>query len=128
MVTETKANASQSSLVLEEALELDHADANAGFNITMRPSIGQSIVDRDAIEGNTDTPRGARTPHPLRVGVCQRNSSMSPMTIAHTTSRTLIQTPRGNILYALEGYLALHPEYSLEGSRDLSRTQKLLNS
>ncbi|HJX23627.1 MAG TPA: transposase [Candidatus Bathyarchaeia archaeon] len=38
---------------------VDHADANAGFNIALRPGIGQSIVDRDAMEGNTDIPRGA---------------------------------------------------------------------
>lgn len=38
---------------------VDHADANAGFNIAMRPSICQSIADRDAKEGNTDIPRGA---------------------------------------------------------------------
>lgn len=34
----------------------DHADANAGFNIAIR---GRSIVDRDMIEGSTDTPNGA---------------------------------------------------------------------
>ena len=38
---------------------VDHADANAGFNIAMRPNIGQSIADRDAVEGNADIPRGA---------------------------------------------------------------------
>ncbi len=42
---------------------VDHADANAGFNIAMRPPIvegmGQFVADRDAAEGNTDIPRGA---------------------------------------------------------------------
>jgi len=38
---------------------VDHADANAGFNIALRPSIGQFIADRDAMKGNTDIPRGA---------------------------------------------------------------------
>jgi len=38
---------------------VDHADVNAGFNIAMRPSIGQSITDRDVLEGSTDTPDGA---------------------------------------------------------------------
>lgn len=38
---------------------VDHADANAGFNIAMRPSVGQSSTDRDVLEGNTDIPKGA---------------------------------------------------------------------
>lgn len=37
----------------------DHADANASFNIAKRDSIGQFNVDRDALKGSTDTPRGA---------------------------------------------------------------------
>jgi putative transposase len=42
---------------------VDHADANAGFNIALRPPLvegaGQLHVDRDACKGSTDTPRGA---------------------------------------------------------------------
>ena len=34
----------------------DHTDTNAGFNIAIR---GRSIIDRDMIEGSTDTPNGA---------------------------------------------------------------------
>jgi putative transposase len=34
---------------------VDHADANAGFNISMRPSIGRFNTDRDVLKGNTDT-------------------------------------------------------------------------
>ena len=64
---------------------VDHADANAGFNIAMRPNIGQSIADRDAVEGNADIPRGAtlnprdaKTPRPSRTGVCQGSTSWYP--------------------------------------------------
>ncbi len=42
---------------------VDHADANAGFNIAKRIPIGASIgrlrADRDVRKGSTDTPRGA---------------------------------------------------------------------
>jgi putative transposase len=55
---------------------VDHADANASFNIALRlPSvggIGQLHVDRDACKGRTDTPRGAtpgamETPEPPKL-------------------------------------------------------------
>jgi len=42
---------------------VDHADANASFNIALRPPMvegaGQLRVDRDACKGSTDTARGA---------------------------------------------------------------------
>ena len=42
---------------------VDHADANASFNIALRQpidsNIGQLNADRDAFKGSTDTPRGA---------------------------------------------------------------------
>lgn len=38
---------------------VEHADVNAGFNIALRPSIVQSIAERDVMEGSTDAPRGA---------------------------------------------------------------------
>ena len=38
---------------------VDHADANAGFNIALRPSIGRFNTDRDVLKGNTDIPKGA---------------------------------------------------------------------
>ena len=36
---------------------VEHADANAGFNIALRQGIVQSVADRDAMEGSTDTPK-----------------------------------------------------------------------
>ncbi len=40
---------------------IDHADANASFNIALRPAfaegIGQLHTDRDVCKGNTDTPK-----------------------------------------------------------------------
>ncbi len=38
---------------------VDHADANAGFNIALRPSIGRFNTDRDVLKGNTDIPKDA---------------------------------------------------------------------
>ena len=42
---------------------VDHADANASFNIAQRPPIGeggsQLHTDRDVCKGSTDTPQGA---------------------------------------------------------------------
>jgi len=42
---------------------VDHADANAAFNIALRPPIGEGIdqlnIDRDMFKGSTDTPQGA---------------------------------------------------------------------
>ena len=55
---------------------VDHADANASFNIALRPTLvgglGHLHVDRDACKGSTDTPRGAtlrttETPEPPKL-------------------------------------------------------------
>ena len=47
---------------------VEHADVNAGFNIALRPGIVQAVAERDAMEGSSDTPRGAtpiqETPEP----------------------------------------------------------------
>jgi len=55
---------------------VDHADANASFNIAFHPplmeGIGQLHTDRDVCKGSTDTPRGAtpgtiETPEPPKL-------------------------------------------------------------
>ena len=49
---------------------VDHADANASFNIALRhQGVGRFGTDRDVLKGSTDTPRGAtqraiETPEP----------------------------------------------------------------
>ena len=49
--------------VCHDCGHVDHADANASFNIAQRPpievGIGQLHIDRDVCKGNTDTPQGA---------------------------------------------------------------------
>ena len=49
--------------VCQSCGHVDHADANASFNISQRPPIGegrsQLHTDRDVCKGSTDTPQGA---------------------------------------------------------------------
>jgi putative transposase len=49
--------------VCNNCKHVDHADANASFNIAQRPPIGEGIgqlnIDRDMFKGSTDTPQGA---------------------------------------------------------------------
>ena len=50
--------------VCNNCKHVDHADANAAFNISLRPPIGEKGIgqlnaDRDAFKGSTDTPQGA---------------------------------------------------------------------
>jgi len=61
---------------------VEDADVNASFNIALRQiGIPRSNVDRDTLEGSTDTPKAdmarndanRRTPHASAVGVCQRS-------------------------------------------------------
>jgi putative transposase len=52
----------QKKFVCHDCGHVDHADANASFNIALRQpigNIGQLNADRDAFKGSTDTPRGA---------------------------------------------------------------------
>lgn len=59
---------------------VENADVNASFNIVVcQVGVSRSIVDRDAVEGSTDTPKEVtsrtnddlRTPQASAVGVCQ---------------------------------------------------------
>jgi len=56
-------NRSGKSFECSQCGHVDHADANASFNIALRPAFEKGIdrlhVDRDACKGSTDTPREA---------------------------------------------------------------------
>ncbi len=53
----------QKKFVCHSCGHVDHADANASFNIALRQpldfNVGQLNADRDVFKGSTDTPRGA---------------------------------------------------------------------
>ena len=82
---------------------------NASFNIAVRQiSVSRSAVDRDAVEGSTDTPKEAtpmsdgdlRTPHASAMGVCQARGASSSLAFrARSETRDLFFVATWRLIY-----------------------------